>query len=168
MSNQEKWEVVTNKKNKDSKKNIPTHINLNDPIISRQKEAITKFENEKISSKQIKYGEQQNPEQDWNYIKFNKPQIKPKIFHPQHIASSIKETGDGDIKIKKVSKLMAKAIVDARISKQWTQVQLARNSALDTKTIIEIERGGCVYNANVFNKLCKSLGIKIERNFDLN
>lgn len=62
---------------------------------------------------------------------------------------------------------MAKLIVNARLAKQWTQIQLAHNSAVDTKTIGEIERGGCVYNANVFNKLCKTLGVNIERNIDL-
>lgn len=166
MSNQEGWQVVSNKKS--NKKVIPVQTNsVQDPIIARQREAQAKLDAEKLASKQIKYGEQKDPDANWGYTTLTKTKPKPKVSQPQREASAIKENADGDVKIKKVSKSMAKAIVDARLAKQWTQVQLAYNSAVDTKTIGEIERGGCVYNANVFNKLCKTLGVNVERNVDL-
>jgi transcriptional regulator with XRE-family HTH domain len=62
---------------------------------------------------------------------------------------------------------MSRGIIDGRLAKKWTQVQLAHNAAVDVKTIGEIERGGCIYDATIFNKLCKALGIMIERNFVL-
>ena len=165
MSEPKNWKVIT-KKNKPNTI-IPIINNSYDPIIVRQRELQTKLEAEKQESKQIKYGDQKNPDQDWNYITLNKTKPKQKVSLLQREASAIKENVNGDIKIKKVSKSMAKAIVNARLAKQWTQIQLAHNSAVDTKTIGEIERSGCVYNANVFNKLCKTLGVNIERNIDL-
>lgn len=166
MSNQEGWQVVSNKKS--NKKVISVQTNsVQDPIIARQREAQAKLDAEKLASKQIKYGEQKDPDANWGYTTLTKTKPKPKVSQPQREASAIKENADGDVKIKKVSKSMAKAIVDARLAKQLTQVQLAHNSAVDTKTIGEIERGGCVYNANVFNKLCKTLGVNVERNVDL-
>ena len=170
MSEHEGWQVVTNKKNKKNTnqvQNNSTEKKSFDPIIARQKETCAKLEAEKQEAKQIKYCEQQNPDQDWKYVSLGNSKPKQKISHPQRETSSIKENVDGDIKIKKVSKSMAKAVIDARMAHRWTQVQLAHNAAVDTKTIGEIERGGCVYNANIFNKLCKTLGVNIERNYDL-
>lgn len=167
MSRQEGWQVVSNTKS-NAKKVIPVQTNIiQDPIIARQREALAKLEADKLASKQIKYGEQKDPNANWEYTTLSKTKPKPKVSQPQREATAIKENLDGDVKIKKVSKSMAKAIMDARLAKQWTQIQLAHNSAIDTKTIGEIERGGCVYNANIFNKLCKTLGIKVERNVDL-
>lgn len=168
MAKQEGWQVVSNKKF-NHKKVIPSQTNtFQDPIIARQREAHSKLEADKLALKQIKYGEQKDSNANWEYMTLSKTKHKPKVSLPQREATSIKENADGDVKIKKVSKSMAKAIVDARVAKQWTQVQLAHNSAIDTKTIGEIERGRCVYNANVFNKLCKTLGINVVRNVDLN
>jgi ribosome-binding protein aMBF1 (putative translation factor) len=62
---------------------------------------------------------------------------------------------------------MAKAIIDALINKKWSQLQLAHNSNIDIKYINEIERGGCLYDDNIFNKLSKVLGVIIERNIDI-
>ena len=53
----------------------------------------------------------------------------------------------------------------ARIVKKWTQIQLANNAGVDTKTVNEIERGNCLYVADVFNKLTKALGINIQRDY---
>lgn len=165
MTEQGGWQIVSNKK---SKKVIPVQTNsIQDPIISRQREAQAKLDAEKQEYNTIKYGEQKDPNANWGYTTLSKTKPKPKVSQPQRETSAIKENVDGDVKIKKVSKTMAKAIVDARVARQWTQIQLAHNSAVDTKTIGEIERGGGVYNANVFNKLCKTLGINIERNVDL-
>jgi len=167
MSEQGNWQIVSNKKANPNKV-IPVQTNIiQDPIIARRIETQTKLEAKKQESKQIKYGEQKDPNANWEYLTLSKTKAKPKISQPQREASVIKEKADGDVKIKKVSKIMAKAIIDARMAKQWSQVQLAQNSAVDTKTIGEIERGVGIYNANIFNKLCKTLGVNIERNYDL-
>jgi ribosome-binding protein aMBF1 (putative translation factor) len=141
MSDQN-WQTVTNKKNKEKNINKENNINL------------------------IKYDDNKYVNQDWNYITLNKPLPKQKFIQTQKPATSIKINDDGDIiKIKKVSSEMAKQIIDARIAKKWTQIDLAHNSTINIKTINNIEKGGCLYDADVFNKLCKILGIKIERNY---
>ena len=166
MSEQD-WQLVQNKKTK-SNKQVQEIAKPFDPIISRQKETQAKLNAIKQESKQIKYNESTNSNQDWNTIMIGKSQPKQKVSQLQKIPSAIKETEPGSVvKIKKVSKLMAKAIVDARIVKQWTQIQLAHNSNIDVKTIGEIENATSVYDSNIFNKITKALGIKIERNYDL-
>ena len=157
------WQTVTNKKQKNVKEPEPVKF---DPIIARHQEAQAKINEEKQAKNTIKYLPQTNPNQDWNHITISKPQQKQKISLPQKEASAIKTNESGDIvQVKKVSPQMGKAICDARISKKWTQIQLAHNSTIDVKTIGEIEKGGGLYNANVFNKLCKTLGVIIDRNF---
>jgi DNA-binding XRE family transcriptional regulator len=165
MSNNE-WQTVTNgKKSKQSKQVIPVNF---DPIISRQQEALAKANQEKISNGQVVYGAPQDAKQDWNYISIGKAKTisKPKGPTIQSASSGVKTNRDGEIVgIKKVSKEMAQSIVSARVSKQWTQVQLAHNSGVDVKTINEIERSGCIYEPGIFNKISKALGITIERNY---
>lgn len=162
---QQGWKTVTIN---DKKKVIPIQEKLSDPIIARRKETLAKQEADKEESKKIKYDEPKDPNQDWTYVTLSKTKPKTKVSLPQNTPKSFKETTEGDIvKIKKVSKAMAKAVTEARLAKQWTQVQLANNSTVDTKTINEIERGGGVYDSNVFNKISKALGVKIERNYDL-
>lgn len=159
------WQTVSNK---NKQKVIPDQVKYTDPIIARQREMIAKLDAEKQEAKKIVYDEPKDPNQDWTYVTMSKPKPKQKVSFPQGPPTAIKETEEGGIvKIKKVSKSMSKAVVDARIAKQWTQVQLARNSTLDSKTISEIEKGGCVYDSNAFNKISKALGVKIERNYDL-
>ncbi len=81
--------------------------------------------------------------------------------------NTIKTNEEGDVVgVKKVSKAMANELVKARTSKNLTQVQLAKQCNLESKVVSENERGGCLYNAQVWNKLCKELGVKIERNVD--
>lgn len=169
MSNQG-WQTVSyNKKDKQSESSKPVKF---DPIPSRQYEAQIKLEQDKQDKQvnnQIKLNESQsNVNQDWKYITISKPQQKPKTIYTQREPTSIKTNESGEIvQVKKVSSEMAKKIIDARVAKKWSQIQFAHNSAVDVKTIAEIERGGCIYNANIFNKLCKTLGITIERNYIL-
>jgi len=158
------WQPVTNKKIKIKSTLEPSF----DPIIARQRETQLKLEAEKKESNQIKYDGPKDLNQDWNYITISKSKPKQKISHPKGIPSSIKETEKGGIvKIKKVSKSMTQNVINARIAKQWSQVQLAHNSAVDIKIIGEIEKSGCIYDSNIFNKICKALCINIERNYDL-
>ena len=158
------WHTVTN--NKPKKVNTKQEESIKfDPIPARQREAQAKINAENEKKKQIQVQTQLDPNQDWKPVTFTKPQQKPKVVLSQREASSIKINESGDIvQVKKVSQQMARSIIDARIAKQLTQVQLAHLSAVDVKTISEVERGGALYDANVFNKLCKTLGIMIERN----
>ncbi len=79
--------------------------------------------------------------------------------------SFVKTDAEGEvIGVKKVSSQMAHELVNARVAKKLTQVQLAKLCNTDPKTISENEKGGNVYNAQIWNKLCKELGVKIERN----
>ena len=157
------WQTITH--NKPKKVSNKQEVNKFDPIPARQREAQTKINSENEAKKQIKLPSQKDPNQDWNYITISKNKPKSKVILPQREASAIKTNESGDIiQVKKVSPQMAKSIVDARIAKQWTKIQLAHSSALDIKTISEVERGGGLYNASVFNKLCKILNVKIDRN----
>ena len=158
------WQTVTNKKNKVKQ----VQEQKFDPIIARQKETQAKLEADKIASKQIKYDGPKDLNQDWNYLTITKSKPKPKVSLPQKPASVIKgnaDDEDGIVKIKKVSKNMAQNVTNARIAKQWSQIQLAHNAAVDAKLIGEIERGGCVYVAEHVNKIARALNVKIPREF---
>lgn len=74
---------------------------------------------------------------------------------------------DENIKIKKVSKIMAKQITDGRISKKMSQQDLANQTCIDIKMIKEIENAKCIYNADHINKISKIIGIKIDRKLDI-
>jgi ribosome-binding protein aMBF1 (putative translation factor) len=109
--------------------------------------------------------------QDWKTVVISNPNIKKKnqpvaiVERKESKQNAIKMNEEGDIiGVKKVSKEMANELTKARISKNLTQVQLAKQCNLDTKVINENEKGGCLYNAQIWNKLCKELGVKIERN----
>jgi ribosome-binding protein aMBF1 (putative translation factor) len=109
--------------------------------------------------------------QDWKPVILTNPELVKKkqqktiISKPVNQQNIVKTDKDGEIiGIKKVSTQMAQDVVKGRIAKKMTQVDLAKASCLDTKIISEIERGNCIYKADQFNKICKVLGIKIERN----
>lgn len=109
--------------------------------------------------------------QDWQQVILSNPKTKAKsqpktiVEKTESKQSLVKTDADGEvIGVKKVSNQMAQELVKARVTKSLTQVQLAKKCNLDTKTIAENERGGNVYNAQIWNKLCKELGVKIERN----
>lgn len=159
------WQTVTNKKIKKVKAPEPVKF---DPIPSRQRETLNQIKAQEDAKKQIHYSDQVNNTQDWKTVTLTKTQPKPKPVFTQKPASAIKlDNTDEVVKIKRVSAQMAKAVVDARIAKKWSQVQLAHNACIDVKTINEIEKPGTMYNADTFNKVAKALGVKIERNYDL-
>ena len=163
------WQTIVNKKQKQKeskpKSSEPTKF---EPIMAKRQEAKERADSIASSNKQIKYNDPVNKDQDWNQITLRKTKPKPKVVQQQRQASSIKLNEDGEVvQLKKVSPQMSRAIIDGRMLKKWTQIQLAHNSAVDVKTIGEIERGGCIYDANTFNKICKALGITVERNFIL-
>jgi ribosome-binding protein aMBF1 (putative translation factor) len=109
--------------------------------------------------------------QDWEPRVLRKPtnatatgHHKPKVSHiPSSTKTTYDEEGNEIIKLKTVSNDMAQFIVKARLEKGLKQIDLARQANVDAKTMGEIERGGCVYNAGQINKIAKALGITIPR-----
>ena len=166
------WTTVTNNKQK-IKQEEPIKF---DPIPSRQKQALEQAQKQKTLELLLKQQNQQrknnNSCQDWEtkIITKTQPKSNPTVLVPykEKKVSAIKVNESGDIvQTKKISSQMAKEIVNARIAKKLSQVQLAHNSNVDIKIINEIEKGGCLYDANIFNKICKTLCINVERNCDL-
>jgi len=89
---------------------------------------------------------------------------KTTVSRPASVAKvSYDEEGNEVIKLKTVSHEMAQFIIKARNEKGLKQIDLAKQSNLDSKTVSDIERGGCVYNATHVNKIAKVLGVNIPR-----
>lgn len=166
---QEGWQIVSNKKQQKIKfdpiPNIKQQTNTSTQNNSNLSNSAYPLPNINLTNST------NSSHQDWNTITISKTQSKPKNPHThiQNQSSSIKLDDSGEVvKIKRVSSQMSKAIIDARIAKKWSQVQLAQNACIDLKSLSEIERGGCVYDSNLFNKIAKTLGVKIDRNVDIN
>lgn len=107
--------------------------------------------------------------QDWTTIVIKKPVKKETLTLPriENSPSGIKvtqdENGDEVLKLKTVSHDMAQFIIKARVEKGLKQTDLAKRACLDAKTLADIERGGCIYNAGNVNKIAKALGVNIPR-----
>ena len=110
--------------------------------------------------------------QDWKpvvltkTIKVEKPKevsSKPFISKSNQPNIKISEDGEETIKVKKVSSSMAQIVIQARAAKNIKQTDLAKQCNFDTSIIANIEKGGCIYNAEHFNKIAKILGVKIPR-----
>ena len=103
--------------------------------------------------------------QDWTQVVLNKNKNeKSKVPQIQKQPSAIKTDTEGEIKkIKKVTSEMGKKLTTARVSKNLTQEQLAQKACLSGRIIKEVERGGCLYNHVVINKMCNVLGISVRR-----
>jgi ribosome-binding protein aMBF1 (putative translation factor) len=109
--------------------------------------------------------------QDWNPVVFNnKNNLKeennkvkpPSIIHSE---PKVKLTNDGEeiITIKNVTKTMSDIIKAKRNELKLTQKELAQKCNLDVKIINDIEKGGCIYNAQQINIIAKILNTKIPR-----
>ena len=70
---------------------------------------------------------------------------------------------DEEIKYELVSHDCAEAIQKARMSKEWTQTQLAKACNEKVGLINDIEKGTATYNADVINRIERALGVKIPR-----
>jgi ribosome-binding protein aMBF1 (putative translation factor) len=105
--------------------------------------------------------------QDFVPLVLKKPQEITNKTHISRPTSSVKVSYDTEgnevTTIKTVSRSMAQFVSKSRIEKGMTQSDLGKKSNLDTKTISEIERGGCPYNAGHINKIAKALGVNIPR-----
>lgn len=108
--------------------------------------------------------------QDWEPRVLRKPvktQAQVQHSHTSNAPSTIKTTYDEEgnevFKLKTVSNKMAQFIIKARVEKGLKQIDLAKQSNVDAKTISEIERGGGVYDAGQINKIARALGVTIPR-----
>lgn len=107
--------------------------------------------------------------QDWTPVVFKKSSKETKADVPKVIHNQPKITLDEDgqevVKLKLVTKEMAKVVVESRTALKLSQKELGVKCNLDSKIINEIERSGCVYNADHLNKIARALGVKIPRDF---
>ena len=107
--------------------------------------------------------------QDWTPVVFKKSSKEtkndtPKVVHTQP-KIHLDEDGQEVVKLKLVTKEMAKVVVEARTAQKLSQKELGVKCNLDSKIINEIERSGCVYNADHLNKIARALSVKIPRDF---
>ena len=104
--------------------------------------------------------------QDWTPVKFQKKQQTPKapIVHTTAPKVKLDEEGNEIIKkVKTVTKEMSLVVSTARTAQSMTQKELAQKCNIDAKIVNDIEKGGCVYNAEHCNKIAKALNVKIPR-----
>lgn len=105
--------------------------------------------------------------QDWEVItlKPKKPKVETtQVARTQQASKPVKtDENDEVISVKKVTMAMAQIVIQSRVAKKMTQVDLGKACCLESKIINEIERGNCIYNAEHINKISKVLGVKIPR-----
>jgi ribosome-binding protein aMBF1 (putative translation factor) len=100
--------------------------------------------------------------QEWEPVVFHKKKEPKKKVHFQ---SPPKEVDIQTKRIKVYTKEMANAVMTSRISKKLTRDQLAKMCNVVPAVMTEIENQKGVYDANLANKVCKILGIKVETRF---
>lgn len=97
--------------------------------------------------------------QDWEPVVFHKKKEPEKKVHFQSLP---KEVDIETKRIKVYSKEMANAVMNSRISKKLTRDQLAKMCNVVPAVMAGLENQTGVYDANLANKVCKVLGIKVE------
>jgi len=75
-----------------------------------------------------------------------------KEYDPDH------PNAEPEIRAVLIDKEFSKKMIQARITKNLSQVQLARLCMLDVKIINEYEKGGCARNGSYITKIKKVLG----------
>lgn len=104
--------------------------------------------------------------QDWTPVTFQKKQPAPKAPIVTSTAPKVKLDEEGNEiikKVKTVTKEMSLVVSTARTSQSMTQKELAQKCNIDAKIVNDIEKGGCVYNAEHCNKIARALNVKIPR-----
>ena len=105
--------------------------------------------------------------QDWTPVTFQKKQTSAqKAPTTTSTAPKVKLDEEGNEivkKVKTVSKEMSLIISTARTTQSMTQKELAQKCNIDAKIVNDIEKGGCVYNAEHCNKIARALNVKIPR-----
>tara|TARA_B100002051_G_scaffold276042_1_gene322250 strand:+ start:2687 stop:3028 length:342 start_codon:yes stop_codon:yes gene_type:complete len=85
---------------------------------------------------------------------------KKQLSKTQKIENMEKED---NLKHKKIDKELSKKIQQMRLSKGWTQKQLAQKINVNQSVINEIESGKALYNGQHIGKLKRLLNIKMEK-----
>ena len=109
--------------------------------------------------------------QDWEqFIIHCKPKQKDnnkggekKESTPNNFLKDIKldkKIEEGDLKHQKITKELSKQIQQARLSKGFTQKDLANKLSLQASVINDIECGKAIYNGHQISKIKRILGIK--------
>ena len=102
-----------------------------------------------------------NFKQDWTPVVFKKKVLysnKPPQSKPNEI--------DGEKKKRKVySKEFADAVQKARLIQELTQAELSKRCNVLPSVINELEARKGAYDAQVSNKICSTLGIKVANRF---
>jgi ribosome-binding protein aMBF1 (putative translation factor) len=93
-------------------------------------------------------------------IQAKKPMFVQAAGQPRIIKT---EDGEEIVQSKKIISATAQAIMQARVSKNMTQKELATKCSLDVKIISDCEKVGTKYNCENVNKIAKILGVKIPR-----
>ena len=111
--------------------------------------------------------------QDWTPVTFqnkSKPQTIPSVSKvpsaTTYTTPKVQLDAEGNEivkKIKTVTKEMSLIVSTARTSQSMTQKELAQKCNIDVKIVNDIEKGGCVYNAEHCNKIARALNVKIPR-----
>jgi ribosome-binding protein aMBF1 (putative translation factor) len=106
--------------------------------------------------------------QDWTPVTFQKKQqsTAPKVPTTTSTAPKVKLDEEGNEiikKVKTVTKEMSLIVSTARTAQSMTQKELAQKCNIDAKIVNDIEKGGCVYNAEHCNKIARVLNVKIPR-----
>jgi ribosome-binding protein aMBF1 (putative translation factor) len=75
-----------------------------------------------------------------------------KEYDPDH------PNAEPEIRAVLIDKEFSRKMIQARVAKGLSQVQLARSCMLDVKIINEYEKGGCARNGSYITKIKKVLG----------
>ncbi len=97
--------------------------------------------------------------QQWEPVVFKRE--RPKSAPP----TRPKETDLETKRIKVYARELSDAVMKARLEKKMTQDQLAKACNVQRVAITEIETRKGIYDANLVNKVCKILGIKVDIRF---
>ena len=98
--------------------------------------------------------------QQWEPVVLRKE--RPKTAPPP---SKEKETDLETKRLKVYARELSDAVMKARITKKMTQEQLAKACNVQKVAIVEIETRKGIYDANLVNKVCKVLGVKVDTRF---
>ena len=99
-----------------------------------------------------------NCRQDWEPVVFKKPTPKKQPIYSSPKPLGEEEKGNVD-KLRIISSELAKTIIEGRLNKKMTQVQLAKQCNMQLHTIQQIESGKANYVPNEIQIIARILGI---------
>lgn len=105
----------------------------------------------------------QYPHQDWKPVVLKKSQPTKHIQKRDGNKERKKIESDDPEPLKTLGLSAAKQIQQARLSKKWSQKDLANKLNIKPNLIKDYETGKVVPNPQILNKINRLLGIKIQR-----